>query len=253
MERTTYQWHQRFIQQAQWTQNIRRHLFSYVSIKPSTKLLDVGCGTGVLENEFHALFSIEPYGIDINNHHLRFAQGYTPEGLYLQGDGLKLPFHSKTFDISLCHFYLLWLKEPLHGIIEMIRVTQSNGYVLALAEPDYGGRIDFPDELSKVGEWQADALKDQGANPQIGRQLRYLFHKAGLAEVEVGVLGGEWRDRRTGYEHEQEWDVLSEDLADNVDFHHRAAELKMLDLTAVENNQRILFVPTFYAIGKVTG
>ena len=62
----------------------------------------------------------------------------------------------------------------------MVRVTHPGGFVLALAEPDYGGRIDYPTELSQIGDWQKNALKQQGANPLMGRELRSIFSHAGI-------------------------------------------------------------------------
>ena len=32
---------------------------------------------------------------------------------------------------------------------------------MALAEPDYGGRIDYPEQLGHIGRWQAQALRKQ--------------------------------------------------------------------------------------------
>jgi ubiquinone/menaquinone biosynthesis C-methylase UbiE len=251
MELTTYQWHQRYFQQAQWTRNIRDHIFSKVDINPSTKLLDVGCGTGVLEREYYLSFSLAPYAIDINVNNLGFAQGYAPNSLYLQADCLELPFLRQAFDITACHFLLLWIKESLNALREMVRVTRPDGFVLALAEPDYGGRIDFPAELTNIGTWQEDSLKNQGANPNVGRELRSLFHMAGLTEIEVGVLGGQWKDGTVAQGYEQEWEIIEADLAQNEEFNRQAMQLKSLDKQAWHTGQRLLYVPTFYAMGKV--
>ena len=68
--------------------------------------------------------------------------------------------------------------------------------MLACAEPDYGGRIDYPDELSEIGRLQMMSLARQGANPQVGRKLKAILREAGIREVEVGILGGQWKNRR---------------------------------------------------------
>ncbi len=41
----------------------------------------------------------------------------------------------------------------------MHRVTSNNGYVVAFAEPDYGGRIDYPPEFIKIRDFQIKGLK----------------------------------------------------------------------------------------------
>jgi ubiquinone/menaquinone biosynthesis C-methylase UbiE len=248
---TTSQWHNRYLQQSRWTRNIRKHLLSRVGIDHSTKILDIGCGTGVLEREFYSLYATTLHAVDLNHSTLRFAQGYAADSTYTQADGEKLPFRDNIFDISLCHFLLLWIKEPSNVLEEMARVTSPRGYILALAEPDYGGRIDFPNELATLGLWQIESLNKQGANPYIGRELRTLFHQVGLVDVEVGVLSGQWIDQQADEEQSLEWDVIEADLSGNDTFINQAHELKRIEGQAEETGKRILFVPTFYACGRV--
>ncbi len=122
---------------------------------------------------------------------------------------------------------------------------------MALAEPDYGGRIDYPDELSVIGKWQIDSLLQQGADPLIGRKLRTLFATSGLNQIEAGVLGGEWKTASLGTEQESEWAVIRSDLAREPEKLSRLDKLYQIDQQAQEHNERILFVPTFYAWGRV--
>jgi hypothetical protein len=135
----------------------------------------------------------------------------------------------------------------------MARVTQPGGVVLALAEPDYGGRIDYPVELGVLGDWQQTSLGQQGANPLIGRKLRAVFHQAGLSDVEAGLLGGQWSGMPSSEEREIEWRVLEEDIKkiQNLTGTSEVIRLQKLDELAWERGERILFVPTFYAWGRV--
>ncbi len=247
------QWHQRYLQQAHWTQNLRKYIYDQIGIQHANKILDIGCGTGVLEDELNHFPSAHIYGLDIDFNALGIAQGYIQNSLYTNGDCLKLPYPPETFNITLCHFLLLWVKEPLNAVEEMVRVTQPHGFVVALAEPDYGGRIDFPPELSQIGIWQTNALKKQGANPFMGRELRSIFSSTGLSNIEAGVLGGQWGEKITDQEIELEWEVLQSDLHQNNEFIMQEDKLKSLDRKSRKGRQRILFVPTFYAIGMVKG
>ncbi len=246
-------WHRRYQQQARWTHNLRRYVYSKVAMQDALKILDIGCGTGVLECELNDLYSAQVFGLDIDPTALMYASGYAQKTLYVAADGCNIPFPAHRFDITLCHFLLLWVKESGWVIREMSRVTRPGGYILALAEPDYGGRIDYPAEFSLIGKWQVDALIDQGANPLIGRELRSIFHQAGLENVEAGVLGGQWNDARPGGELKQEWQVIHFDLNDNIEFQATADKLFALDEASRQAGERILFVPTFYAIGRVPG
>ena len=74
----------------------------------------------------------------------------------------------------------------------MRRVVQPGGWVAALAEPDYGGRIDYPDALAALGWKQAAAVHAQGADIYAGRKLAGWLGQAGLKDIQVGLLGGQW-------------------------------------------------------------
>ena len=52
MSLTTLEWHRRFLQQAQWTGDLRKYLDREIDRAPVKSLLDVGCGTGALLDEF---------------------------------------------------------------------------------------------------------------------------------------------------------------------------------------------------------
>ncbi len=246
------QWHQRYQQQARWTQDLRKYLFQRCDVHAATRILDVGCGTGVLEKELSETGTAYTFGIDIDFQALEFAHGFAPISMYVAADGLSLPFHTAVFDICLCHFLLLWVGQTQIVVDEMARVTKPGGYVVALAEPDYGGRIDFPDDLSQLGKWQNQALQEQGANPLIGRQVRSIFAGAGLVDIEAGILGAQWRTESSPQEAELEWQVLASDLEANPQFLAQADQLKSYEMAARFAQRRVLFVPVFYAIGKVT-
>lgn len=247
------QWHQRYQQQADWTQNLRKYIYDQVAIQHAGKILDIGCGTGVLEDELNRFSSAQVFGLDIDYQPLRIAQGYAPKSIYTIGDCLNLPYPSRTFNVTLCHFLLMWVKDSLKTVEEMVRVTRPHGFVLALAEPDYGGRIDFPPELSCIGNWQTESIKEQGANPFMGRELRSIFSRVGLVNIEVGVLGGQWRENPLDQEIELEWEVIQSDLHNNNQFIMQDDTLKALELASRRAHHRILFVPTFYAFGMLSG
>jgi SAM-dependent methyltransferase len=246
-------WHNRFQLQANWTSDLRAYLFQRANLRPGHLILDVGCGTGVILNELGAQGLIQ-YGLDINMLYLNTPTHNPIEtGALTQGDAHWLPYPDGIFDTALCHFVFMWVADPFRVLAEMVRVTKLGGKVMALAEPDYGGRIDHPGALSILGEWQRESLKHQGANPYMGRQLAGLFHQAELKEVETGVLGGQWSGPPDWNAWESEWLVLESDMAKdpNPSRARVIPELKTFDKSAYENGERVLFVPTFYAWGTV--
>lgn len=249
---TTHDWHQRFSQQAGWTKDLRNYLLGRANLSDRSKILDVGCGTGAINKELDAVNIIQ-FGLDINLDHLKYAAKVTNKTHLSQGDAHLLPFDAGTFDLVFCHFLLLWVQSPQEVLGEMARVTKSGGKVIAFAEPDYGGRIDYPEKLAIIGEWQIRSLRHQGANPLMGRQLSGLFNRIGLEGVETGVMGGQWSGLPDWDSIGAEWQVIESDLSIRSILYSATAllELKQLEREAYENKERLLFVPTFYAFGTV--
>jgi SAM-dependent methyltransferase len=245
-------WHDRFLQQARWTSELRGSLLERLSYTQAHRVLEVGCGTGVILSSLAQLGGkAQRFGLDIDPVYLSFAAGYTPSATLTQGDAHHLPFARDSFDIVICHFLLLWVDDPQQAVNEMRRVAHRSGWILAFAEPDYGGRVDYPEALVELGERQEAALRRQGADTRLGRKLSTLFNSAGLKKVETGVLSGRWHGAPSPQEWEEEWAVLEADLASEI-APEELSRLKLLDAAAWQKGERTLFVPTFYAIGQVT-
>jgi len=257
MPLTSSEWHTRFTQQTRWTQDLRRYLYARTGLPSAQRILEVGVGTGALLPELTSNTNTQVIGLDINRIFISYAQENNPSTTLLQGDAHYLPFSGHTFDLCLCHFLLLWVANPFQVIKEMIRLTRPGGVVLAIAEPDYGGRIDYPPELEVLGSLQEASLRRQGADTRLGRRLAAIFYQAGLKSVEYGVLGGQWAAFPSMAEWQVEWRVLHADLDElsNVPSALPSSldldTLADIDQQAVLRGERVLFVPTFYAWGKV--
>lgn len=252
MKLTHQDWQRRFEQQAGWTRSIRQYLYQHVDVRSTRRVLDVGCGCGALLPELLSHSRGKVHGLDLNPHFLKLAKDQSPAAAYCRADAHQLPYASDCFDLSLCHFLLLWVFEPPAVLAEMLRVTRPGGFVLALAEPDYGGRIDHPEPLGELGRLQATALRSQGADPEIGRRLAGLFSEAGYKNIMIGVLGGQWTPGEVLYGFSDEWKIIEADLGDRLS-DDKIRQYYQLDLAARKAGKRILFVPTFYALGQVPG
>jgi SAM-dependent methyltransferase len=243
-------WHARFCQQAGWTHNLRQYLYGLAHLSETRRVLEVGCGTGAITTDLAACSPAAVHGLDLSLPHLLFARQQNAAAQFACGEALALPYASGAFDLTCCHFLLLWLPQPGAALAEMRRVTRKGGAVLALAEPDYGGRIDYPPELALLGQWQRDALRRQGADPEMGRKLGALLRQAGLQSVETGVLGGQWGAAPPSEARALEWAILRADLGPTVT-PETLQKLQADDDAAWQRGERIMFVPTFYAWGRV--
>jgi len=245
-----HNWHSRFTQQARWTHDLRKYLFEQVDILHTDRILEVGCGTGAILSELPGFSNAQTHGLDISHSRLLEARINASLSGYAQGDALFLPYPAITFDVTFCHFLLLWVKDPLQVLIEMHRVTCPGGFVLLMAEPDYTKRIDLPHELELLGFLQTQSLQDQGADPSIGSKLSILMKQAGFNLIETGLLKQDQPGLWDPHSLDLEWAVLESDLQGLLSS-EKMAYLKDIDLVARMAGERILYVPTHFAWGRV--
>ena len=239
-------WHARYLQQAAWTRNLRAYLFDKAGLASAHRVLEVGCGTGAILRELTTPAS--PHGLDLDPAALTQASAYAPAASLTRADGLAIPFPNSTFDIVYCHYYLLWVKDPLQAVLEMKRVAKRGGHILALAEPDYFARVDKPEALRPLGEWQRAALQKRGADAGFGAQLAQTFFKAGVTLRETGPIQSQ-ENEPSAWEREMEWAVIKADLAESVSG-EEIQKMKWLDDEAWAKGERVLHVPTFFAWGQ---
>ncbi len=241
--------HRWFTTQASWTRATRLWLYRQAGLGQARSVLEVGCGTGVIAAEVAGLSRAQITGVDIDAGMLAVARQEAPGLQLVQGDAHALPFPDSSFDLVLCHFLLLWLRDPARGVREMARVVRPGGTVLACAEPDYGGRVDHPPELVRLGWLQAEALRRQGANPEAGRRLGEWFSAAGMGAT-AGVIAGQWpAPAPPDAGLDAEWAMRRQDLAGMLDA-SELDHLEQVDRAAAQSGARVLFVPTFYAWGR---
>lgn len=252
MHYTADDWHRQFSRQARWTSALRDYLFAKITIEESDKILEIGSGTGAILHALSAKGQFQLFGLDINRRFLEFTYESGTHAKLTQGDAHLLPYAASTFEVTFCHFLLLWVIDPLRVVSEMIRVTRAGGAVCVLAEPDYGGRIDFPEALERVGDLQEQALIRQGAQTRIGRRLKSIFVGAGLTEFEAGVLGAQWFVPGSEGETGKEWEMLEADLTGLMP-DLRIKDLQNIQESASVRGEHILFVPTFYASARIPG
>lgn len=247
MPLTVDEWHQQFLRQARWTREMRFYLYQLAGLGDAQLVLDVGCGTGAITEELARRTSGEVVGLDLDPAMIEYASGKVSGVRWLIGDAHRLPLEDGGFDLVLCNFLLLWTTDPAVATKEMARVVREGGVVLATTEPDYGGRIDYPEDIT-LGPLMEESLRREGAHPRIGRRLKGLFSAAGL-EAKSGVIASMWDDRQLAQEFEAEWDFILETLS-NV-----AAEKVLLAYRekareALRRGSRVVFMPNFWALGR---
>ena len=110
-----------------------RNITSLVHRAQPKRLLDVGCGEGVvlrhLDRHLHGVMVV---GLDVDGTGLRVAQSQNSVSL-VQGSVYDLPFATGSFDLVLCCEVLEHVEHPEAALAELARVS---GHRVLLSVPN---------------------------------------------------------------------------------------------------------------------
>jgi ubiquinone/menaquinone biosynthesis C-methylase UbiE len=170
---------------------LRRRFLRFVPIRAGERVLEIGCGTGVVLRDLMTLVGKrgEVTGLDPSRTMLQRARalsrGVAGGRLRLRsGDGNDLPFAGGRFDVALAITVILHVGDPLRVVKELARVTRAGGRV-GLQDQDFGlvGAA-HPDRTltDRILDGVAARIYEE---PYSGRRLPALLREAGLEQVRV--------------------------------------------------------------------
>jgi ubiquinone/menaquinone biosynthesis C-methylase UbiE len=149
-----------------WWSKARRELVVYLVEKyigslKNKKILDIGCGSGVLIDDFIKR-EAEAYGVDMS---LRAAEFFKKRGLDVKkGKAEKLPYKNQTFD-AVCAIDLLeHIKSEKQTLKEARRVLKRNGVLVVFAPAFRALWSSRDDRLGHVRRYKKGELEKKLTN-----------------------------------------------------------------------------------------
>jgi ubiquinone/menaquinone biosynthesis C-methylase UbiE len=172
------------LQMGRWSQRLAPLFVEFAGVDQGRRVLDVGCGTGILSVCLASNPSIGNIsGVDVSAIYIEHAnKNKTSSRLHFQiGDACNLGFPDAWFDHSLSLLALQFTADVNRAVGEMRRVTQSGGTVAAATWDTRGGFVAF--------RMVMDAAAMLG---QHGKDQRALAYTRPLSRP--GELAQAWRD-----------------------------------------------------------
>ena len=171
---------------------LRRRFLRFVPVRPGDRVLEVGCGSGVVLRDLAAMVGRRGavVGVDHSRAVLAAARRLCGPGggrarIALRlGDGARLPLAAGRFDVTLGITVMLHVPDPMGVVGEMVRVTRPGGRV-GLQDQDFGMMaVTHPDPAltDRILDGVPRHLYEE---PYSGRRLPGLLRQAGLGSVRL--------------------------------------------------------------------
>jgi len=169
-------------------------LLDRAGVEPGHRVLDVGCGTGIVARAAVARVGVggSVVGVDPNPGMLHVASTAEPAVTWRQGRAEDLPFEADSFDRAFSQFALMFFEDRPKALAEMARVVRPGSPVTvatwaALEDtPGYAAMAALLERL--FGAEAADAIRAPyvlGDPIELGDLLG-----ATLDQVEVTMVDG---------------------------------------------------------------
>ncbi len=169
-------------------------------LRPGQRVLDVGCGTGVLTAAFARAVGPEGrvVGVEREERQLAAARARVAEaGLddrveLRRGEATAPPLEpgeAESFDVAWARFLLEHLPAPEEALRPMLRALRPGGRVV-LCDDDHAALRVWPPAPAFEACWSAYAatLGDLGNDPRVGRRLPALLHAVGAIPVRATLV-----------------------------------------------------------------
>jgi len=170
-------------------------LLESASIRPGQRVVDVGCGIGVVTCIMASLVAPngEAIGVDISADQTRVAARRASDlGIgnvrFIAAPACDTGLERGAYDIVFCRFLLMHLPDPDAALREMAALVRPGGTLVA-EDGDFEGVFCAPRSAAfdRCFELYRAGVALTGADPLIGLRLTNLVMSAGFSRCEVSI------------------------------------------------------------------
>jgi SAM-dependent methyltransferase len=213
---------------AAWAQEI---LERARPIGPSDRVLDLGCGTGIVARQLRDRLGAGARltGADASPEMIAHARTLAPDIDWREANAMKLPFADASFELVVSQQMLQFVSDPAAALREIRRVLTSGGRLVAAT---WRPRRELPlfDVLGQIAERHLGVANEKRFLLGEEAVLRGLLENAGFADVRIEVV--------TRMDRFQEFPYRLSALAANFDLSSLSADEREARLSALETESR---------------
>lgn len=161
-------------------------LMSVAALKPGERVLDVGCGTGVVTRLAAESTGVTVTGLDMTPGMLEVAKSVTPSDLSIewhQASADSMPLPDEAYDAVLCQLSLQFFPDRPAALGEMRRVLTPGGRLV----------VNVPGKMPRIFEIIDGALERQ-VGPEAAGFVRAVFSLHDADEVRALMSDAGFRD-----------------------------------------------------------
>ncbi|MCH8148403.1 MAG: methyltransferase domain-containing protein, partial [Planctomycetes bacterium] len=163
---------------------------SRIPMKPDSKVLDAGCGSGSM-TRLMAKRTARGHvtGVDLNGKYLDYAREVAQEeGIgnisFDTGDIFDLPFDDDSFDIVWSKYVLQWVNEPAKAVKEFKRVTRPGGHVVCC---NFDNLLVYNYPVDEALQSDIESVISGLIDPYVGRKMYSMFLGEGMLDITVDI------------------------------------------------------------------